>query len=161
MGICKNGTRRITWNKASDGLFDPLLLHQDLHRSDHPVSIEISVHHITSSSDFQIFDAIKRYDVPLVLDLIQNHTGTNAVDEWGQSPLIISVTNNYMTIISQLLNAFHPNVDINYQKPNGFTALMYGVQYLKDVSILEALLKRNADPNKHVLQEVRGPFNDH
>lgn len=152
-GLCESGIRRLTWSNADDGDFSPLLLNKHIEGVEGEISIEFLLHHITSATDYQIFDAFRLDDISLLLDFIQQRIGINAVDEWGQSPLITAVVKKQLPVVSGLLNSFNPVVNVNFAKPSGFTALIYAVQY-SEVGILSALLKKGADPNLVVSQEV-------
>jgi len=64
---------------------------------------------------------------------------------------MVAVRTDSLTVISSLLNARMPKVDVNFVKASGYTALMYSVM-LNQPTILSALLRRGADPNLTVQQ---------
>jgi len=117
------------------------------------VSIQIRVDQITTQEDFRIFDALKQENISLVLDIIEANHGVNAVDEYGQTALMTAVSNQYLPVVAALLNARRPKVDVNLAKSSGFTALFYAVEKA-NVSILQALLRRGANPDVTIQQEV-------
>jgi hypothetical protein len=80
------------------------------------LTLEVKVHHITPQKDYQIFEAFKAENISLVLDLIDEHVGVNAVDEWGQTPLMISVASQNLMVFAALMNTRRPMVDVNTQK---------------------------------------------
>lgn len=80
------------------------------------VSIEFTVESITVPSDYQIFGAWREGNYSLVFDLITEHKGVNAVDEWGQTMLMHAVQGRSLEIVSALLNTRMPKVDVNIAK---------------------------------------------
>jgi hypothetical protein len=52
----------------------------------------------------------------MVFDIIAEGDGINAVDEWGQTPLMIATQRDSLQIIASLLNARRPKVDVNIAK---------------------------------------------
>lgn len=118
VGMCPNEIRKLTWDHWNSSLYFPLTLSSSVTASsDEPLTILIRLHAVTTAKNYSIFDPISRQDFGTVFDLLSDHIGVNAVDEWGQSPLIISVINRYTPLIATLLNAHHPKVDVNYTKP--------------------------------------------
>lgn len=117
--MCKNATRRFTWNDAVD--FDSgaiPVLQKNLHTlEDEDISLDISLKHITTPEDYQIFDAFRSGNMSLVLDLIDEHRGVNAVDEWGQTVLMMAVSMQRQEIVASLLNTRRPRVEVNMAKP--------------------------------------------
>jgi ankyrin repeat protein len=101
---------------------------------------------ITSTEDYAIFDALKADNTTLALELIEQHKGVNAIDKWGQTPLMIAALEQRYTEIAALLNARRPSVNVNMAKPSGATALFYAVQFAQPM-IVQAMLRRGADPN--------------
>jgi len=154
IGMCEGGVRRIYWSSAINANFESILVHDSLINTftDEQIAIEFTLHHITNPKDYELFDAINNLNFTLAMDLINNHQGVNSFDQWGQTALMIAVSNQYLPIFAALLNTYHPKVDVNLAKPNGFTALFYATERAQP-EILEALLKKNADPNKYSLAE--------
>lgn len=150
-GMCQNATRTLIWNSAKGVNLSPLLIQSNLNNLDEKIEVEIKLQRITTQSDYQIFDALKN-NFSRALDLFDEQKGINAHDEWGQTPLMIAVSNQYTPIIAGLLNARKPKVDINVAKPSGYTALHYAVEKA-NLGILQALLRRGADPNARITQE--------
>lgn len=153
-GMCQNSTRKITFNAGTPVKLSPLLY------SGYPLSlikdesldVVVKVVHVTDPLDYQIFSPLLEGNISAVVDLINNHHGINAKDEFGETPLIVSVRQNLLTPLAALLNTRMPKVDVNYAKSNGFTALMYSVQ-ANQPTLLSALLRRGADPNLTVKQQ--------
>jgi hypothetical protein len=110
------------------------------------VKVNITVVHVTSAKDFQIFDALNKQNVTLFLDLVENHTGINAFDEGGSTPLMIAAQLGGTQLIASLLNARMPRANVNLAKQSGYTALFYAVNH-PQTTVLQALLRRGANPN--------------
>lgn len=83
---------------------------------DEKVALEFAIEHITEPSDYQIFGAWREGNFSLVLDLINDHKGVNAVDEWGQTLLMHAVQRGSIDVVSALLNTRMPKVDVNIAK---------------------------------------------
>jgi ankyrin repeat protein len=115
--MCENATRKIIWEDSNKFNIMPVFLRDTkIRQLNERVAIDIRLVHITDSTDYQIFDAFKQGNISFVLDIIDSHKGVNAVDEWGQTALIIAVNNNNLEVISSLLNTRRPKVDINIAK---------------------------------------------
>ncbi len=153
-GMCQNSTRRVTWQNASGVNLSPIVGSRSVYSSiDEYLSIELTLAHNTHQEEYQIFDAFKAGNLSMVMDLIDLHLGVNAVDEWGQTPLMIACIQNYLQIVAALLNTRRPVVEVNLAKPSGYTALFYAVERAP-VTIVQALLRRGADPNATLTQET-------
>ena len=100
--------------------------------------------------------AIDSGDVGTILDMVDNHTGVNAVDRYGNSALMsaVSVGGSMQMAVASLLNSWRPKVDVNFVKPSGHSVLFYAVvqEESRGTMILKALLKRGADPNRSLKQ---------
>lgn len=145
--MCKNSTRNIRWDMSGDINLSPIARNPGLLANlDEPIIFQVTIAELTSQEDYQIFDAIKRNNVSLVIDMIENHHGVNAVDEYGQTPLMIAASKQHLPLLASLLNTRRPTVDVNMAKSSGFTALFYAVEH-GNPSIVQALLRRGADPN--------------
>jgi ankyrin repeat protein len=59
------------------------------------------------------------------IDMIQNHIGVNAVDEWGQTPIMIATIHKNLPLIAELMNTINPRVNLNIEKSSGFNVRMY------------------------------------
>lgn len=115
--MCRNSTRKITWEDPAKLNLEPIFLPDSrIADLDEEISIVLRVVHITTAEDYQIFDAIKSGNMSLTLDLIDAHKGINAVDEWGQTALMIAVSSQNIEIIASLLNTRMPKVDVNLAK---------------------------------------------
>jgi ankyrin repeat protein len=64
---------------------------------------------------------------------------------------MMAVSKQYLPVVASLLNARRPKVDVNMAKSSGFTAVFYAVEKATP-TILQALLRRGADPNVVILQ---------
>jgi len=150
-GMCTNGTRIVTWDNGNNINLAPLPISKNAFVDvDDEVSLEITVFHITPPEDYQIFDAFNTGNISLVMDLIENHKGVNAVDEWGQSILMAAVVRGSLPVVASLLNTRMPRVNVNMAKPSGYTALFYSIQQ-PSISTMKALLRRGANPNARLL----------
>jgi ankyrin repeat protein len=151
--MCANSTRRISFESTKTvDLFPIVQNNSPLYQLDEKVVLDLHVHHVTVAEDYQLFDALKTANISLALELIDEHKGINSMDEYGQTPLMIAVSRQYQPIIAALLNTRRPKVDINLVKASGFSALFYAVEKANS-GILQALLRRGADPNMAVTQE--------
>ena len=152
-GMCLNSTRIFTWPQTRGVDLFPLI-QPDLHQFIAPntIHLNITLQHITEPSDYAIFDAFRAGNYSRVIDMIAEGDGINAFDEWGHTPLMLATQNDAMQIIAALLNARRPKVDVNLSKASGYTALFYATE-LKSTIIMQALLRKGADPNAVVLQE--------
>ena len=152
-GMCKNSTRLLRYESANEANLEPFSSFFG-HVTD-PVNLVIRVDSITTPTDFQIFQIIHNKDIAKALDLLEMQVGINAVDEWGQSALMLAISSGVVPIVAGLLNARMPKIDINYAKANGKTAIFYVVESTKadDSWLLNAMLRRGADPNVKMLNE--------
>ena len=116
-GMCLNGTRKLTFNQTENLDLAPLHIYKaSLVDIKGPINCVVTVVHITSQEDYAIFEAFKKQNVTLVLDIIDAHKGINAVDEWGQTTLMTAVGMNHQNIVAALLNARMPRVNVNAAK---------------------------------------------
>lgn len=152
-GMCENATRILKWDDAENINLSPLLHPSALTggEEDSNITVSITLHHITDQKDYQLIDAFKQDNISLALDLISEHVGINAMDEWGQTALMLAVMKNQQLVIAGLLNARMPKVNVNAQKSTGYTALFYAISQ-RAPDIMKALLRRGADPNAKLLQ---------
>lgn len=154
-GMCINGTRKVTWQDWASLDMTPLpldkyLFGENIENSE--ITIEFTVMGITSAEDYQIFNFMKMKNYPGVAEMIDNKKGVNALDEWGQSILMLATRENELTVVATLLNARMPKVNVNMAKSSGYTALFYAIEN-RDTNILKALLRRGANPNVALKQE--------
>jgi ankyrin repeat protein len=129
---------------------DKYLFGEDIINSE--INIEFKVMGITSADDYQIFNYMKMKNYQGVAEMIDNKKGVNALDEWGQSILMLAARENELTVVATLLNARMPKVNVNAAKSSGYTALFYAIEN-RDTNILKALLRRGANPNVLLKQE--------
>ena len=116
-GMCTNGTRIVTWENGNNINLSPLPISKNAFVDVHDeVSLEITVFYITPQEDYQIFDAFNSGNISLVMDLIDEHKGVNAVDEWGQSILMAAVAQGQLPVVASLLNTRMPRVNVNMAK---------------------------------------------
>jgi hypothetical protein len=131
--MCVNGIRRLWWSSGLDVDLSPLPLPKAAFADhDDDLYVDITVNFITSPSDYQIFSAFKIKNYSLVLDLIDQHKGVNAVDEWGQTMLMLAVQADSLDIVARLLNTRLPKVNVNMAKSvstNTSTALFNDPSY--------------------------------
>lgn len=151
-GKCSNSSYTIHYDNLVDADIRPIIDYgSDIYELEETFEMNFKIQFVTSKEDYQIFEALRSANISLVLDLIDNHIGINAMDEYGQTPLMIAVARQYLPVVAALLNTRRPKVDVNLAKTSGFTALFYAVES-STPSILQALLRRGADPNMSVLQ---------
>jgi ankyrin repeat protein len=151
--MCLNSTRSLQFESSFGVDFSPFLpLNSTYSRLSELMTVIIHISTVTKQSDFSIFDAINSGNSSMVLDLIEEHRGINAVDQWGQSALMFAVSSQSLLLFSALMNTRRPTVNVNLMKSSGFTALFYAVEKAP-FGIVQALLRRGADPNIAVLQE--------
>lgn len=157
VGKCENSTIILEYNNPSNINFLPLKNSKGSSYWGNElglqmITIEIILHHITNAIDYRIFEALKNDNTTLVMDMIDEHIGVNAIDEYGQTPLMISIINKNMLIISSLLNTRRPIVNVHLTKPSGYNAIFYAVQY-GGPDVLQSLLYRGADPNTIIMSD--------
>lgn len=154
-GMCINGTRRVTWQDWASVSMAPLPLEKYLfgeNITNSEITVEFKVIGVTSAEDYQIFNLMKMKNYPAVTDMIDRKKGVNALDEWGQSILMLATREGELTVVATLLNARMPKVNVNMAKSSGYTALFYAIEN-RDTNILKALLRRGANPNVALKQE--------
>jgi len=114
--MCKNATRAISWSSPSKVDLRPLFVKASSGQLSDGLTITIRVVHITDADNYRIFDYIKSGNISAALDMIDEHKGVNAVDEWGQTTLMTAVQMNSLELISSLLNTRRPRVNVNMAK---------------------------------------------
>lgn len=146
-GMCPNNTRLLTFTlNEPDDMMPFFPAGSEYAPLNEEVKVEVTVLHVTSAKDFQIFEALNTQNVSMFLDLVENHTGINAYDEGGSTPLMIAAQLGGTQLMASLLNARMPKVNVNLAKETGYTALFYAVNH-KETTVLQALLRRGANPN--------------
>lgn len=116
-GMCQNSTRDLIWDSALNVNFSPFILYESAYsQHDEGVTVRIHLNYITMQNDFQIFDVLRSDDTAAVLDMIEEHRGINAVDEWGQSSLMIALVTQKLPVFAALMNTRRPMVDVNFVK---------------------------------------------
>lgn len=154
-GMCENSTRRFIVDSPKDTNLNPLFTkharggEERIANLAESIWIDVTLKKITDQENYRIFDALKHKNYSMVLDLIDEHVGVNSMDEYGQTPLMMAVSQQLLPVVAALLNTRLPKVDVNMEKANGFNALFYAVERATP-SILQALLRRGADPNAAV-----------
>jgi hypothetical protein len=140
--MCLNSTRSLQFESSFGVDFSPFLpLNSTYSRLSESMTVIIHISTVTKQSDFSIFDAINSGNSSMVLDLIEEHRGINAVDQWGQSALMFAVSSQSLLLFSALMNTRRPTVNVNLMKSSGFTALFYAVEKAP-FAIVQALLRR-------------------
>lgn len=116
--MCKNSTRKVLWEDVAKVDMQPIFVKTDLELASQEsgVSIELTVIHITEPEDYRIFDHLKSGNMTGALDMIEEHKGINALDEWGQSALMMAVRMKKLEIVAALLNTRMPKVNVNVAK---------------------------------------------
>ncbi len=116
--MCKNATRRIIWDEPSKIDLYPLFVKGGKVDSSHDgLYLDITTAYVTNSEEYKIFSSLRESNFTNVSEMIDNHIGVNAVDEWGQTPLMIAVQMKHLPIVAALLNTRLPKVDVNAAKP--------------------------------------------
>ena len=117
-GMCKNATRKITWEDPEKVNMQPIFfsIEEGLSSEKQGISIEINLLHITDPEDYRIFDHLRAGNMSAALDLIEEHKGVNALDEYGQSALIMAVQLKKLEIVAGLLNTRMTKVNVNMAK---------------------------------------------
>ena len=173
-GMCVNATRILKWtaedsaskvavNSEGEGIgneakatgsinFSPFRI-TDFAASSGQVDLSVRLHYATPTGpDFDVFQALHERNISRIIDIIDSYHGVNSVDENGQSILMLATRNSAMAVVASLLNARKPRIQVNMAKSNGFTALFYSIE-LPSPSILQALLRRGADPNARLQEQ--------
>ena len=157
-GMCENSTRRMIVEMPKESDLEPIFpkrgagAEQYMAGLEETIWVDITLKKVTDQENYKIFDAFKQQNYSLVIDLIDTHTGVNSMDEYGQTPLMIAVSQQILPVVASLLNTRLPKVDVNMAKANGFNAVFYAVERATP-GILEALLRRGSDPNAAVKQD--------
>ena len=115
-GMCRNSTRLVRWESANGLNFYPFTTTSTPLTGDVPITLNLTLHAITEPADYEVFEAFRARNGSRVLQLINDHKGVNAVDEWGNTLLMLAVQAGHIHIISALLNARRPAVDVNLAK---------------------------------------------
>ncbi len=146
-GMCEGSKKKLTIDMSNTKIvLEPILIPANRDKNEKIIYATVTARHITTIQEYQIFTALREKNLTKSVQLIQNHTGINVFDEWGQTPLMIATINNYLFVVSALFNTVRPPVDVNLTKNNGFAAIHYAIS-LKGTEVLKFLLKRKADPN--------------
>lgn len=117
-GLCLNGTRQVVWSSAKDLNLQPFA-HFDADSeefSSTPLILTVTLHHLTSTRDYEVFDAFRIGNASRVLSLIDEHVGINAVDEFGSTLLMMASQAGDIQVVAALLNTRRPTVEINTAK---------------------------------------------
>jgi hypothetical protein len=149
-GMCQNASKKLIWSVGSNAQLLPLESF-NMEEVTEQVSVTMTVAHITTAEEYQIFEPLREGNITRVFELIDNSLGTNAVDEFGETPLLIAVKRKMDFVLSYLLNARMPRPNINFAKPSGYTALVYAISNPSEF-VTNALLRRGADPNILIIQ---------
>ena len=115
--MCVNATRTLIWKNVVNLDLSPLLspmAFSDANQTS--VTLHLKLHQITNQEDYRVIDAFKIKNISLVLDLIAEHRGINAIDEWGNTALMLAVQQQDLNVVAGLLNARLPKVNINTPK---------------------------------------------
>lgn len=116
-GMCENGTRVLHYENAYDINLTPLTVSKyAFSEPNEPFTVTIILNHITTQSDYQIFNSYKMGNTSEVFDLIEAHRGVNAVDEWGYTLLMLATQKGDLQTVALLLNTRMPKVDVNKAK---------------------------------------------
>jgi hypothetical protein len=116
-GMCQNATRDFIWDSALDVNFSPFVIGKSAYSSyDETITIRVHLTHLTTQPDYLIFDAFRSENHGQALEIIRESKGINAVDEWGQSTLMIVVANQNYPVFAALMNTRRPTVDVNLVK---------------------------------------------
>jgi hypothetical protein len=118
-GMCKTATREISWEDGDKVNLMPLFVKDaSMAQSEDEVgvAVRITLSSITTANEYQIFSSLRQGNITDVLELIDQHVGVNACDEWGQTPLMIAVQMNRIDVVAALLNTRKPKVDVNAAK---------------------------------------------
>jgi len=114
--MCVNATRNLIWKNAENLDLSPLMPVEAIAGIEEEIVLQLRVHHITAQEDYQIFNALRGGNLSLALDMIAEHKGVNAVDEWEFTPLMYAVQKSDLMLLSALLNSRKPIVDVNAMK---------------------------------------------
>lgn len=139
--MCKNSVRRIKWEDGSLVNLQPLFI-KDTTTEDREkgLIIDITVAQITTADEYQMFSSLREGNMSHVLDLIEQHIGVNAVDEWGQTPLMIAVQTNRVDVVAALLNTRMPKVEINARKSVSVSLVFSHIAEMLTISSVSLVL---------------------
>lgn len=90
IGVCLHDsiTVSLEGEKAVD--ISPIVTSRIQLTSDVTMDLLITIHEITSDEDFAIFKALQENRTGEVYFMLEHHRGVNAVDQWGQTPLMLA-----------------------------------------------------------------------
>ncbi len=114
------------------------------------IDFTVTLRNLTVQADYEIFDSIYNNNMSRTLTFIEEHKGVNALDDHGYSTLMVAVKMELDVVSGVLINTWSPKVNVNAVTHGGFSALHFAATK-KGTSILVALLKRGADPNKRII----------
>jgi murein DD-endopeptidase MepM/ murein hydrolase activator NlpD len=98
-----------------------------------------------TKQDTNLFDLVKTDDVASVAAAIGAGANVNAVDQYGQTPLMYAAgSSQNPDILAELLKS---GATINAQTPTGWTALMYAARDTKNLETALLLMNAGADPS--------------
>ena len=91
LGTCINDTLSISSQQGNVTIdLRPIIsANIQLPSPDVVVYVNITVCHITTPQEYQVFQALQSNDIHAALVLFEHHIGINSVDEWEQTPLMI------------------------------------------------------------------------
>jgi len=89
-------------------------------------------------------EAVKKGDVPLIIELIDKGVDINVPDKDGYTALMYVVRYNYVWVDKMLIKA---GANVNAQDDGGRTALMWTTLYDYPLQIAELLVEAGADVN--------------
>jgi murein DD-endopeptidase MepM/ murein hydrolase activator NlpD len=99
----------------------------------------------TSKQDTNLFNLVKTDDVASVQAAISAGANVNAVDQYGQTPLMYAASSSTNPdILAELLKA---GAGINAQTSTGWTPLMYAARDSKNLETALLLMNAGADPS--------------
>ncbi len=99
----------------------------------------------TSKQDTNLFNLVKTDDLASVQAAIGAGANVNAVDQYGQTPLMYAASSSTNPdILAELLKA---GATLNAQTPTGWTPLMYAARDTKNLETALLLMNAGADPS--------------
>merc|ERR1719473_666831 len=145
LGMCAGEVRKLTFGAAafditgSDGEGNP------------PFTSTLTLITVTKAKDYEIFSLIDSGNVGGILDMVDNHTGVNAVDQFGNSALFYAVTQaegdvkGNMILKALLKRGAEPNVALKQPDAIGWTPLHYACRF-ENIKHAQMLLDFGANP---------------
>ena len=90
IGVCLNDSTSLSFKGERTVDISPIVTSAIHLTSEVTMTLLIKIHEITTDEDFAIFRALQENRTGEVYSMLEHHRGVNAVDQWGQTPLMLA-----------------------------------------------------------------------